>query len=209
MSTEICVQPYKYQGQVYSPAFSEPSSPSSISSEDEEHQPLSPMSTSSDHDQDLPKLKKRKHENANEFRSKVPKYANKYEELLQPLSPVTTLPCDVIQPLPSRSHASDFNAQLQSQFESVITEGDSPKVEDFLSKHSTQVNVNQYNSEGRTALQQSCLEGNSALAKVLVKYGADHQLTTRDGFSTLHLAIFSGHSNLFMYILSLPRLRNR
>ena len=41
------------------------------------------------------------------------------------------------------------------------------------------------------------------MAKVLVKYGADSQQSTRDGFSTFHLAVFSGHSTLMTYILSL------
>ena len=105
--------------------------------------------------------------------------------------------------MPTKTHRSDFDAQLQSRFEDLILLADQQDIEEFLSRHIAQVDVNQFNSEGRTALQQSCLEGNLSLAKVLVKYGADLGLTTRDGFSTLHLAVFSGHSHLMSYILSL------
>jgi hypothetical protein len=40
-------------------------------------------------------------------------------------------------------------------------------IEDFLSKHSENVDLNEYNEEGRTALQQSCFDGNLQLAQVL------------------------------------------
>lgn len=216
MSTEICVQNYCFQGQVYSPAFSEPPSPSSIDSfsDDDMDNPLSPMSTNSDMCDDVqivqtPRTSKKSFKRSNsdgdlcQYKSKVPKYANKYEELLQPLSPVTTLPCLVVPPLPLRSKPCD--KKLQAEFESVIVDGSKDDVEAFLSKHSCDVNVNLYNSQGRTSLQQSCLDGNLELAKTLVKYGADHRLTTRDGFSTMNIAVFSGHSNLLMYILSLQR----
>ena len=46
------------------------------------------------------------------------------------------------------------------------------------------------------------------LAKSLVKYGADHCLTNRDGFSTLQIAVFSGHPEMMMYILSLSSHRH-
>ena len=77
------------------------------------------------------------------------------------------------------------------------------QVEDFLTEHLTNLDINQFNPEGRTALQQSCLEGNLPLAKILVKYGANSRIMTRDGFSTLHLAVFSGHSHLMAYIMTI------
>ena len=76
-------------------------------------------------------------------------------------------------------------------------------IEDFLTKHSENVDLNEYNEEGRTALQQSCFEGNLQLAQVLVRFGADSRLTTREGFSALHIAAFSGHSDVLLYIMSL------
>ena len=73
----------------------------------------------------------------------------------------------------------------------------------FLTEHLEKLDINQFNREGRTALQQSCLEGNLPLAKVLVKFGANSRIMTREGFSTLHLAVFSGHSHLMSYVMSL------
>ena len=141
-----------------------------------------------------------------EFKSKVPKFANKYEEMLQPLSPVTTLPCEVVSPRPSRGHGIARDEKLQTEFNTVIESRDVEKVEVFLAKHSTEINVNQYNEEGRTSLQQCCVEGNLALVKVLVKYGADHLITTREGYPTVHLATFANNSDLLMYILNLRKL---
>ena len=219
MSTEICVENYTFKGQVYSPAFSEPSSPSSIYSDFEDTDSLSPMSTCSDFncDESQNNLQKStttsiKRSNSDgdltKFRSKVPKYANKYEEMLQPLSPVTTLPCTIVPPRLSNRPNSDQLMKLQNEFESVIVSDEIVKIEDFLSKHSTDININQYNREGRTPLQQSCVDGKIELAKSLVKYGADHCLTNRDGFSTLQIAVFSGHPEMMMYILSLSSHRN-
>ena len=133
--------------------------------------------------------------------SRRPKFANKYEEMLQPLSPVTTLPSKVR--CPQKTHLSHTDPRLQNQLHNLLGVASIDEIEDFLSHHLSSLDLNQFNSEGRTALQQSCLEGNLPLAKVLVKYGANSRLTTRDGFSTLHLAVFSGHSNLMSYIMSL------
>ena len=101
------------------------------------------------------------------------------------------------------SYRSSLDVKLQRQFHQLVSLADERQVEDFLSRHLAQLEVNGFNGEGRTALQQSCLEGNLSMAKVLVKYGADSQQSTRDGFSTFHLAVFSGHSTLMTYILSL------
>lgn len=202
VTMSISVHPYTYQGQVYSPAFSDQDQ-SDSSDEGESLAPSSPLQSSP---VCSPRpTRKRKYSIGNagqrpEFISQRPKYANKYEEMLQPLSPVTTLPYI------GRSWTTDIpvpNERLQRQFESVMEEGDVSAMESFLSSHgSSDVNVNQFNCDGRTALQESCLASNLPMARVLLKYGADPRMTTRDGFSTLQLAAFSGHSPLLLYILS-------
>jgi hypothetical protein len=224
MSTTVCVSNYEYQGQVYSPAFSEPSSPA-MSTTSESTPPTSPCAKrnlisdedSEDlEDEDLDtvnNVKKAKRFNQDDssldqYRSRVPRFANKYEAMLQPLRPVTTLMSRVRRPLPSRTHKSEVDIKLQNQFHNLIAVATLDEIEDFLAKHTRStgkccLDVNQFNGDGRTALQQSCLEGNLPLAKVLVKYGANVQLTTRDGFSPLHLAVYSGHSNLMANIMSL------
>lgn len=137
--------------------------------------------------------------------NKQPRFATKYDEMLQPLSPVTTLPVETKQGISiHKTHKSDFDAQLQRQFQNLLgiasNVGD---IEEFLSKHSENVDLNEYNDDGRTALQQSCFEGNLRLAQLLVRFGADSRLTTREGFSALHIAAFSGHSDILLYIMSL------
>jgi hypothetical protein len=56
-------------------------------------------------------------------------------------------------------------------------------VEDFLAKHSESVDLNEYNDDGRTALQQSCFDGNLQLAQVKAKTSRsikhDHKLSDR------------------------------
>ena len=282
MSEEICFSNYQYQGQVYSPAFSDPPSPSS------------PMSTTSDtatssvqsdntssnaelntftttdmppiYNEEMPSSNPNKHihkgasaigstisnDNSslefktNESSSKNGvgcnniqqsnqndsnplqnctsrlKFPTKYHEMLQPLSPVTTLPVDEVvrRPLPNKTHQVEHDVQLQKQFHSLVDTATSPlsktttttnnektllsrvnSIEDFLLHHSQNIDVNQYNSDGKTALQQCCLAGNLPLVKLLVRFGANMRLTTREGFSVLHIAAFSGHSELLTFVM--------
>ena len=121
------------------------------------------------------------------------------------------------QLVPKKTHQSNVDKKLQEQFqnlmllvckqqtaaENVNNTAAVDQVEDFLTEHLEKLDINQFNREGRTALQQSCLEGNLPLAKVLVKFGANSRIMTREGFSTLHLAVFSGHSHLMSYVMSL------
>ena len=111
MSTTVCASTYEYQGQVYSPAFSEPSSPMSTSSQETSSQPSSP--------------KRRDFEDfeEEEFVSKRPKFANKYEEMLQPICPVKTLPSFNLKKhrLPKKTHVSDVDVELQDQFHNLIS----------------------------------------------------------------------------------------
>ena len=191
----ISVHPYTYQGQVYSPAFSDQDQ-SDSSDEAESLPPPSPPP------RQISMTRKRKFSighHGQEFISQKPKFANKYEEMLQPLSPVTTLEAS----WPSwQPEIPVLDERLQRQFQSVMEEGDISAMESFLLSHGSDVNVNQFNCDGRTALQESCLAGNLGMARVLLKYGADRRMTTRDGFSTLQCAAFSGHSPLLLYILN-------
>jgi len=136
---------------------------------------------------------------------KKPRFSTKYDEMLQPLSPATTLP---VRTKPNfvitKTHRSHVEQRLQDQFHSLLElASDVKDVEEFLVKHSESVNVNEYNSEGRTPLQQTCYQGNLKMAQFLVRYGADWSMTTREGFSALHIAAFAGHSHMLLYIMSL------
>ena len=284
MSEEISYSNYLYQGQVYSPAFSDPPSPSSpmsissdtttassqqsdnYSSEDQCSVPpnMSPVynetsSCSKSQNQSINKAYTssqasdkrniRQEGNSYDFRGArnvqnssqnsfsnyqgnpaKPKFPTKYHEMLQPLSPVTTLPVEeevIRRPLPNKTHVTEHDVQLQKQFHSLVDSATCPlpkttdkaatnnttdnekslvnrvlqNLEDFLVHHSENIDVNQYNHDGQTALQQSCSAGNLPLVKLLVRFGANMRLTTREGFSILHIAAFSGHSDLLAFVM--------
>ena len=269
MSTTVCLYNYEYNGQVYSPAFSDPPSPKDYnpdSEEDADETTLSPPATPKSQKSNsvdsnysykskknssclinnqntaLPstkdiwknKLKRKSSEidgNSNchsdksfHFVNKKPKYPTKYHEMLQPLSPYTTLstPTSGENKFTEYKHSkeqipSTIDVQLQEKFNELINsslkieqeqisfndERLTREVEEFLTTNSASIDINRYNEEGQTPLQRCCLEGNLALAKLLVKFGAKSKMTTRDGFTTLHVAAFSGHSQILFYIMSI------
>ena len=193
---------------------SPPTSPMSTMSD-----PPSPISWSSDvEDQPTSKPQADKKRSSNHFDedstrtyqpyvNKKPKYATKYDEMLQPMSPMTYLPVESLMlPVPNQTHRPNYNVQSQKKFLSLLeTRAKISEIETFLGEHSEAIDINEYNVEGRTALQQCCFDGSLPTAKLLVRFGANTKLTTREGFSMLHLAAFSGHSNILLYIMSLRR----
>jgi len=282
MSEEISYSNYLYQGQVYSPAFSDPPSPSSPMSTSSdtgssliqsdiyhpeeqatlstdmspvynEETPCSSSHKSTDHKslaftssqlsdnsglkysankssfnrtEDVNSSRPSSHNtfSNSQVSSSRLKFPTKYHEMLQPLSPVTTLPVEELirRPLPNKTHITEHNVQLQKKFHSLVDNATTCQaasktatannentllssrvntLEDFLLHHSENIDVNQYNTDGQTALQQCCLAGNLPLVKLLVRFGANMRLTTREGFSILHIAAFSGHSDLLTFVM--------
>lgn len=138
--------------------------------------------------------------------SKRPKYTvtgTIYDAMLAPLSPVTTLPVTshtCLSVLPTIKSDPD----VQSDFIELVSLGKKAKLEKFLSENVESININQYCSEGLTPLQRVCQdggEGSVEVAKVLVRYGADVRLTSRDGWSPVHMSTFSGNSALMLFLL--------
>ncbi|TRY62647.1 hypothetical protein TCAL_11963 [Tigriopus californicus] len=184
---------YTFQGQVYSPAFSEPPSPMSTSSDGDE---------SSNESGYPPKVYTPPVE---AFVNKKPRFPTIYHEALQPLSPCTTLSVPqgcVVRP----THKSHVDVGLQNEFLALLRVSDLSKIEMFLREHSEDLDVNQFNEFGDTPIHEACVQGNLNLVKCLVQYGADSRLSNRDGFTLMHLASFSGRSDLLAYVLT---LRNR
>ena len=267
MATTVCLYDYEYNGQVYSPAFSDPPSPKDYNPDSEEDgfdgpdsqlsPPMSPqrpesnqkhtegshralMASTTTKDLWKNKLKRKNIEaglktnvqlcsdadNLYPFVNKKPKYPTKYHEMLQPLSPVTTFPpCNITNDpgsSTSKQKPITWDVQLQQEFNMLLNESiplanddqncqisssakqmnSARKVEDFLINHCKSIDINRYNEEGQTPLQRCCLEGNIQLAKLLVKFGAKSKITTRDGFTTLHIAAFSGQSQMMLFILN-------
>jgi hypothetical protein len=186
----VSVCNYEFKGQIYSPAFSEPESPPA--SPESSHISVAPIRQERDASDHL----------LSSYSNKQPKFPTKYHEMLQPLNPITTLRVKAILP----THKSTVNAKLQEQFLRVLQLGNTvADVEAFLRDHSENIDINQYNSDGQTPLHLASLEGNCDAVELLIRFGADIFLTTRDGFSVMHLAAFSGNSKLLCFFTSLIR----
>ena len=130
-------------------------------------------------------------------------YRDCYEDRLnQSLFPFRSLQSPVNEaPLPKATHKPEYDADLQAAFESAVTTSNASQLDGLLKAHSESVDVNRYDSEGRTPLQRFCGQGSLELAKLLVRYGADLNLRTREGWSLIHIASFSGSSDMVNFVL--------
>ena len=90
----------------------------------------------------------------------------------------------------------------QEIFQETVRNGDSMGLQKLLEDRQGKVNVNLYNTEGQTALHQSCFDGNLELVKVLVKFGADVRLANRDGWSAIHIACYGGRQDIALYLIN-------
>ena len=203
---------YTCLGHVYSPAFSDPPSPMSTSSDSEGRStpvnmaeksrgqsaeaimlstsPVQPQISSQETQQ--PKFVNRK-----------PRFPTIYHEALQPLLPVTTLPVPSTAPV-NLSGNPKVCAVLQEQFLNLLRISDLSEIESFLKEHSENMDLNHcVNEWGELPLHEACVRGDLSLAKLLIQFGADHRLTNRDGFSPLHLASFSGNPQLINFVINL------
>lgn len=167
-------------------------------SEDELYTADSPMSTSSDRAPSPPTLKRSFHHTDSEFSNKRPRFPTKYDEQLQPLSPVTTLP---VHTRSSVLPTSSLNSEYQTQLKTLVRDSHFQNLEEFLERHSEKVDVNQYMMDGNTPVQHFVSEGKLQFVKLLVRFGANMRLTNRDGFSLVHLAAFAGHTDVMMYVM--------
>ena len=228
MSQTVCINNYEYNGHVYSPAFSEPPSPSAsdFNSEAEDlHEtssspppvtallPPTPLASSSpttapQSQQRSRHCKKRSRtaEAASPHVNKKPRFPTKYHELLQPMEPITTMPVTTIRP----THRASYVEEAQADFHALLrkclrnSSGGVGELEDFIKLNRDRIDVDQYvGDSGQTPLHLSCMEGSVECAKLLVRFGANWRLTTRDGFSSMHIAAFSGSSDLMIYVMSL------
>jgi len=100
------------------------------------------------------------------------------------------------------------NLPHQKHFLEAVRNGDTMELERLLGGMDIvgKVNVNAYDKEcGQTALHLSCVEGNLDLVKLLVKFGADVRLANRDGWNALHIATYSGHRDISLYLINAVR----
>ncbi|CAM9670417.1 notch-regulated ankyrin repeat-containing protein [Lethenteron reissneri] len=105
--------------------------------------------------------------------------------------------------MPSCSSSSSY----QRIFQEAVSRGDTSKLQALLQDATAgageQFNVNSFfGPEGQTALHRSVIAGNLELVKLLVQFGADPRLATRDGWSALHIAAFGGHQDIVLYLIN-------
>ena len=133
------------------------------------------------------------------------RYSNVYEERLRPLAPSS--PMEEVRPMPRATHTKSHDPRLQDTFHNAVKNGDYQQLHSLLLASSERIDINGFNSEGQTPLQQACLSGQLALVQLMVRHGADPSRTSRDGWSTLHMAAFSGHSDITQFMLLCNRRR--
>merc|ERR1712233_6615 len=139
------------------------------------------------------------------FSSQQPRYSNIYEERLRPLAPSS--PLEEVRPMPRATHTKSHDPRLQDTLHNAVKNGDYQQLHSLLLASSERIDINGFNSEGQTPLQQACLSGQLALVQLMVRHGADPSRTSRDGWSTLHMAAFSGHSDITQFMLLCNRGR--
>jgi len=182
---------------------SSPASPDSVIS----YSPDSPLSVSSYPDSDPPSPPSQfslSHHHQTTRPAKKCRYTTIYDEMLRPLSPSTVLPF----PTSCTTRNPPVNPDLQKEFLKLVAKGSKEELGRFLEQHSERLSMNQYSREGLTPLQRVCQDGEVTalpVARLLVQHGADPKLTSRDGWSPVHLASFSGNSALMLYMIKCPK----
>jgi len=63
------------------------------------------------------------------------------------------------------------------------------------------MNLNYLDEAGNTPLHTVACSGNLAIASLLVRHGAVHNIQNRQGFFPIHLASFYGHVELMVFLL--------
>ena len=129
------------------------------------------------------------------------RYKNIYEERLEPLYSSRTDTTLYNRPLPQSTHQSEFDVALQTRFAQLVEERNYTELENLLQSSSHAININQFDKVGQTPLQRFCVSGDLNLVQLMVRYGADTQLCSRDGWSTLHYASYSGVQEVLLYVL--------
>ena len=202
MSTAISVFNYEFQGQVLSPAFSPPPSPLSDSNDSVDgDEDVTSSTTCRPHKRRMPQQHQQQPKKRT-FINKKPKFPTRYHESLQPLSPCTTLPVRICRGVDA-PQKSGVDGERQEEFLRLMRNCDAEKVEVFLRAYSEDIDINKFSEEGGTALHMACHEGNVSCAEVLLRFGANPRITTRNGFSIVHLASFSGSADTLTLAINL------
>jgi len=78
---------------------------------------------------------------------------------------------------------------INSEISQIIKTNDYKKLESFLSRYSSQINVDRTNEYGKTMLMEAAQNGSANVVDILLKYGANPNTATKSGKTALHFAI--------------------
>jgi len=107
--------------------------------------------------------------------------------------------------MPQATHQASYNPTKQAQFNNALQNCDYRELEDLLSNSSESIDINQFTSDGMTPIQQAALSGQLEMVQLMIRFGADPNMTNRDGWNTLHLVAYSGNQEITQYILTFSR----
>jgi len=99
-------------------------------------------------------------------------------------------------------YSSMSEKMINAEMYHIIKSNDYKKLESFLSRYSTQINVDRTNEYGKTMLMESAQNGCSDVVGILLKYGANANVATKSGKTALHFAINSMDIESVKHLLS-------
>lgn len=110
----------------------------------------------------------------------------------------------------SKTHAtSSSSSNKHKEISEVLIEAvcrqDQTLLHNLLAAGKGSAHVNILGQEGDSPLHRSCRMGDLETVKLLVRYGANTELTNREGWSPLHLAVHGGYQEIVIYLLSMAR----
>lgn len=91
--------------------------------------------------------------------------------------------------------------QINAELNQLIRENDYRKLESFLSRFVSQINVDRTNEYGKTMLMDAAQSGSAEVVKILIKYGANVNTSTKSGKTALFFAINSLSIDSVKYLL--------
>lgn len=107
-------------------------------------------------------------------------------------------------PYQRRNSNSRGTKEVSEALIEAVRRQDLSEIGDLIGRHEGN-NINILGREGDSPLHRSCRLGCLETVKLLVRHGADPELTNREGWSPLHLAVDSGYQDVVVYLLSLSR----
>lgn len=84
---------------------------------------------------------------------------------------------------------------------SILTLAEQGDYQAIKDRQWTRQQLDEYGSDGRTALMRAAIRGDYRVIEVLKDLGADIDLTDNDGRKAVHLAALHGQSTAMVYLI--------